>query len=254
MTKYTTLIALFCLLASPILRGQPADPRIADYYFQQGELEKAASIYEKLYLQNAGDYYFERYVSCLMDLNRFEECEKVLNRQIKREPQKVSLYVQYGRLFEKQNQEPKAAEQYKKAIDKLPADRFVVDNLASNFNSMARYDLSMQAYERGGLLLKNKNIFAFNLAELYRRKDNIAKMVTSYLDALQENPSFLPSVEAMLLRYSNGESEQTELQTQLYARIQDEPKVTIYPELLSWLFLQKKTIKMPFANSNRLID
>ena len=228
------------------MAAQQQDPRLADYYFQNGELEKAATIYEKLYQQNTGDYYFERYVSCLMDLNRFEECEKVIQKQIKKEPQKVTLYVQYGKLYDKQGNESKAAEQFKKAIEKLPADRFVVDNLAMNFNSMTRYDLALQAYEKGGSLMKNKNMFAFNLADLYRRKDEVGKMIDSYLNALQDNPAYLPSVEAMLLRYATGETERQELQTQLYARIQDDPKATVFPELLAWLFLQKKDYKNAF--------
>jgi tetratricopeptide (TPR) repeat protein len=239
------IFAIFLLTMPLILRGQ-VDPKLADYYFQNGELEKAATIYEKMYQQNTGDFYFERYIACLMDLSRFEDCEKVLQKQIKKEPNKVTLYVQTGKLYEKQGQEAKAAEQYKKAIDKLPTDRFVVDNLASNFNSMARYDLALQTYERGGQLLKNKNLFAFNLAELYHRKDEVPKMVEMYLNALNENPAYLPSVEAMLLRYATSESEQMELQTQLYARIQDDAKSTIYPELLSWLFLQKKDYKNAF--------
>jgi tetratricopeptide (TPR) repeat protein len=226
--------------------AQNNDARLADYYFQNGELEKAAVIYQKLYEQNTGDYYFERYVSCLMDLNRFEETEKVVVKQIKKEPNKVMLYVNYGKLFDKQGLEEKSEEQFKKAIDKLPADRFIIDNLAMNFNALQRYDLALKTYEKGGQLMKNKNMFAFNLAELYRRKDEVSKMIESYLNALQDNPAYLPSVEAMLLRYATGDTERQELQTQLYARIQEDPKMTIFPELLSWLFLQKKDYKNAF--------
>ena len=240
------LLAIILFVLPLLAQAQNNDARLADYYFQNGELEKAAVIYEKLYQQNAGDYYFERYVSCLMDLSRFEEAEKVIVKQIKKEPSKVMLYVNYGKLFEKQGQEAKGAEQFKKAIEKLPSDRFIIDNLAMNFNALQRYDLALQAYERGGQLMKNKNMFAFNLAELYRRKDEVNKMIEAYLNALQDNPAYLPSVEAMLLRYATSDEERQELQTQLYARIQEEPKATIYPELLSWLFLQKKDYKNAF--------
>ena len=243
MKRFLLLLVLFLPL---LLRGQSEQQRLADYYFQNGELEKAATIYEKLYQQNAGDYFFERYVACLVDLARYDEGEKVILKQIKKEPQKVTLYVQYGKLFEKQGNEPKATEQFKKAIDKLSPDRFVVDNLAMNFNGMARYDLAQMTYEKGGQLLKNKNMFAFNLAELYRKKDEVPKMIEAYLNALQENPAYLPSVEAMLLRYATSAEEQTELQTQLYARVQDDPKVTTFPELLSWLFMQRKDYKNAF--------
>lgn len=238
------LLSLFFALPL-LLAGQP-NPQLAEQYFQNGELEKAAVLYEKLYAQNTGDYYFERYLACLMDLNRFDEAEKIITKQIKKEPSKPTLYVQLGKLYERQNKEAAASEQYKKAIDKLPSDRYMVDNLASTFNAMARYDLSLATYEQGGKLLRNKNIFAFNLADLYRRKDNVPMMVESYLNAIKENPGYLPSVQSMLMRNASGAEEQTELQSQLYARIQDEPKVLVYPELLSWLFLQKKDYKNAF--------
>jgi tetratricopeptide (TPR) repeat protein len=201
------LLAIFLFVLPLLAQAQNNDARLADYYFQNGELEKASVIYEKLYQQNAGDYYFERYVSCLMDLSRYDEAEKVIVKQIKKEPSKVMLYVNYGKLFDKQGQEAKSAEQFKKAIDKLPSDRFIIDNLAMNFNALQRYDLALQTYERGGQLMKNKNMFAFNLAELYRRKDEVNKMIEAYLNALQDNPAYLPSVEAMLLRYATGDSE-----------------------------------------------
>ena len=238
------LLSLFFALPL-LLMGQP-NPQLAEQYFQNGELEKAAVLYEKLYANNTGDYYFERYLACLMDLNRFDDAEKIITKQIKKEPSKPTLYVQLGKLYERQNKETAASEQYKKAIDKLPSDRYVVDNLASTFNAMARYDLSLAAYEQGGKLLRNKNLFAFNLADLYRRKDNVPMMVESYLNAIKENPGYLPSVQSMLMRNASGAEEQTELQSQLYARIQDEPKILVYPELLSWLFLQKKDYKNAF--------
>jgi tetratricopeptide (TPR) repeat protein len=239
-------LLLFLLLALPfLLKGQP-NPQLAEQYFQNGELEKAAVLYEKLYTQNTGDYYFERYLACLMDLNRFDEAEKIISKQIKKEPSKPTLYVQMGKLYERQNKEAASAEQYKKAIDKMPADRYMVDNLASTFSAMARYDLALAAYEQGGKLLKNKNVFAFNLADLYRRKDNVPLMIESYLNAVKENSGYLPSVQNMLMRNATSPEDQTELQSQLYARIQDEPKVLVYPELLSWLYLQKKDYKNAF--------
>lgn len=245
MIKMKKLLLSLLLVLPLMLKGQP-NPQLAEQYFQTGELEKAAVLYEKLYAQNAGDYYFERYLACLMDLSRYDEAEKIITKQIKKEPSKSTLYVQLGKLYERQNKETAAAEQYKKAIDKLPSDRYVIDNLASTFNAMARYDLALAVYEQGGKLLRNKNIFAFNLADLYRRKDDVPMMVESYLNAIKENPGYLPSVQSMLMRNATGADEQAELQSQLYARIQDEPKILVYPELLSWLFLQKKDYKNAF--------
>ena len=244
LTMKKLLLAL--LLTTPfLLRGQ-VNPQLAEQYYQNGEYEKAVSLYEKLNQQNSGDYYFERYVSCLMELAKFDEAEKVVTKQIKKEPQRAPLYVTLGKVYERQNRQDAADEQYKKAIDKLLADRYPIDNLAMNFNQMNRFDLALATYERGGQLMRNPNVFAFNLADLYRRKDDVPKMLNAYLNAIQENEAYLPSVEGMLMRYATTTKEQAELQTQLYTRIQDFPKVKAFPELLAWLFLQKKDYKNAF--------
>jgi tetratricopeptide (TPR) repeat protein len=239
------LLILFLFAAPFLLRGQ-VNPQLAEQYFQNGEYEKAVSLYEKLNQQNSGDYYFERYVSCLMELGRFDDAEKIVTKQIKKEPQRSPLYVTLGKVYERQNRQDAADEQYKKAIDKLPADRYPIDNLATHFNQMNRYDLALATYEHGGVLLRNVNTFAFNLADLYRRKDDVSKMINAYLNAIEENEAYLTSVEGMLMRYATTAKEQAELQSQLYSRIQDAPKVRVFPELLAWLFLQKKDYKNAF--------
>jgi tetratricopeptide (TPR) repeat protein len=230
---------------------QAQSPQLADQYFQNGEYEKAVVLYDKLNQQNQGDYFFDRYVQCLMSLERFDECEKILTRQIKKEPQKVSLYVTFGSLYEQQNKPEKAEEQYKKALDKLPSDRFVISTLAESFNFSGKYDWAIKTYEKGSQLLKNKNIYAFNLAELYSRQNESTKMIDMYLNSLVENPQNVLAVKAMFQRTMKPE-EMDELQTQLYARAQDDPKNTVYPDLLSWLFLQKKDYKNAFRQLKAL--
>jgi tetratricopeptide (TPR) repeat protein len=230
---------------------QAQSPQLAEQYFQNGEYEKAVVLYDKLNQQNQGDIFFERYVQCLMNLERYDECEKILTRQIKKEPQKVSLYVSLGALYEQQNKPEKAEEQYKKALEKLPSDRFVIATLAESFSVSGKYDWAIKTYEKGSQLLKNKNIYAFNLAELYGRQNESTKMIDMYLNSLVESPQNVLAVKAMFQRTMKPE-EMDELQTQLYARAQDDPKNPVYPDLLSWLFLQKKDYKNAFRQLKAL--
>jgi tetratricopeptide (TPR) repeat protein len=241
----------FFLILVATAQAQQVSPQLTEQYFQNGEYEKALDGYEKLSQQNQGDYFFDRYVQCLVNLERYEQGEKVLLKQIKKEPHKVALYVTFGTLYERQNKPEKAEEQYKKAWDKLPTDRFVISNLAETFNATGKYDWAIKTYEKGSQLLKNKHIYAFNLAELYNRQGETAKMVDMYLNSLVENPQNVLAVEAMFQRTLKPE-EMDELQTQLYARAQDEPKNVVYPELLSWLFLQKKDYKNAFRQLKSL--
>jgi len=150
--------------------------------------------------------------------------------------------VTYGNLFERQYKEEEAKAQYEKAIKKLSADRFMITKLANAFIGLTKYDLAIQTYEKGAKVLKNKNIFAYNLGDLYRRKGDAPKMIDGYLNSLAENPSRLNSLKTTFQRYL-VEEDYDELQTQLYDRIQESPDATYFPELLSWVFIQRKDYK-----------
>ena len=129
--------------------GQNNDSRLAQQYYQDGEFEKAAVLYDKLFQQNnRNDYYFNRFMDCLLALEDFKRAEKAIKKQLKKNPKKVQLYVTYGNLYERQYKPEEAKKQYDKAIKKLPAERFSVTRLANAFLGLTKYDLAIQAYEK----------------------------------------------------------------------------------------------------------
>ena len=216
------------------------ESKLAQQYYMDGEFEKAAVLYQKLHGQNkSNDYYFDRYIDCLSELERFEEAENELKGLLKKNPKQVQLYVTYGGLLERQSKYDLADEQYARAIKKMPADRFVIVKLANAFTNQTKYELAAQTYEAGTKLLQDKQVFSYNLGDLYRRKGEPAKMVEHYLNSLEGNPGRIRSLQTLFQRYLEPENFE-ELQAQLYDRIQVNADATPYIELLSWSFIQQK--------------
>lgn len=237
--KYTFLI--LGLLFSLSAFAQP--DKLAQEYYRNGEYEKAATLYQQLYDQNPySDFYFTRYLTSLLSLENYKEAEGLIKKQIKKYPDKIQLYVNYGNLFERQFEMEKARKKYEEAIERLPAERYQVIRLANSFIQLTKYDLALQAYEKGQKVLKDKKLFAYELGDLYRRKGDSQPMIDNYLNALLENPARLTSMKTLFQRYLS-EDDFTELQTQLYDRIRTNPNESIYPEMLTWLFIQKKDYK-----------
>lgn len=243
-----TMRTLFLAAATFLLTGlfsnrlQAQDPNLANQYFTDGEFEKAAALYNQLWDNDKrSEYYFTRYVECLMNLEQYAECEKVIKKQIKDTPENTGLYVAYGNLFDKQNKQPEAQAQYKKAIDKMAPDYASVERLARLYTSQSRYDLALETYEKGANLTRDAQRFAFNIGELYRRKGETAKMVEAYLNALGSDPGKLTLVQTRLAQVL-APDDFNELQTQLYARIQSSENPD-YIELLAWSFVQRKDFK-----------
>lgn len=233
------LIVFFALTAG----AQAQDPNLANQYYMNGEYEKAAALYAQLTDSDRGlsDYYFERYLNCLLNLEQYEEGEQALKKQLKRSPANVKLYVFYGNLYDRQGKAAEAEAQYQKAIEKVAPDFTAVTQLANTFVTNAKYDLAIQTYERGAALFKDATRFAFNLGELYRRKGDTPKMIEQYLTALSTDPGRLTTIQTYLARYLAA-AEYTELQSQLYTRLQKEDNAD-YIELLAWSFVQRKDYK-----------
>jgi len=240
ISRLVALIALSFGLFFPPLQAQ--DPNLANQYFTDGEFEKAAALYgDLLEKDDRNEYYLARYMDCLLSLQQYDLGEKTLKKQLKRTPDNTNLYVLYGQLFDRQSKEAESLVQYRKAIDKLTPDFAAVNRLANNFVARSKYDLAIETYERGAQIMKDPTRFSFNLGELYRRKGDSAKMVSYYLEALNEDAEKLPTIQTLLARYLAAD-EFPDLQSQLYTRIQEKESPELV-ELLAWSFVQRRDFK-----------
>lgn len=219
------------------------DARLAQQYYQNGEYEKASVLFERLYRSNElQDFYFDRYVECLLSLEQYDDAEKTIKKELKKYPDRLSFYVSLGNLYERQLRMNEAGAEYEKAVKNLPADRAMVVKLAQSFLQLAKYDLAIATYEKGAKMLEDDGTFAYNLGDLYRRQGNSPLMVESYLNSLQKNPGRLISLQTIFQRYFSP-ADFEELQTQLYTRIQEDQQNIYFLELLAWVFIQRKDYK-----------
>ena len=242
------------LLISFISFGISAqDSRLANQYYQSGEYEKAASMYLKLFNKTKkNDYYFNRYIESLIAIEAYEEAEKGIKEQIKQRPKDVQLYVTYGNLYEKQSDGINAEKQYKRAIENMTSDIGLISRIGSSFASLAKYDLAIQVYEKGEELIDRKNLFSYNLADLYRRKGNTKKMIEGYLNSVDRFKKNINNLINTLQRYLNDEG-YVELQKQLYERIQEDESQDLYNEILAWTFIHRKEYNKAFRQA-RSVD
>lgn len=233
------LLSLFLIGLSANV-GHAQDPRLGEQYYRTGEYEKASIIFRQVYERSPGnDYYFDRYLDCILLLEKYNDAEKELKQRLKATPQKVQLYVKLGEVYERQFDQKKADKQYEKAIENMPRSQGEIMQLARAFMQITKYDLALQAYERGATLLNDATIFAYDLAELYRRKGERTPMVRNYLTSLAAMPGRLNTLQTIFERYFT-EEDYRELKMQLYTAINQQPNELIYVELLAWVFTQNK--------------
>jgi tetratricopeptide (TPR) repeat protein len=225
------------LMASP---GQAQQKyKLANEYYNAGEYEKAATLYESLYAENPKNKtYFNWFIQCLIDLRLFDKASKSIQAELKKNPEDVSLYVTNGNLLERQGFPDKAKQEYQKAISSLGSDLSAVTTLANTFTTLAKYDFAIETYLKGEKLAKVENLYVYNLADLYRRQGDVKNMIKYYLMTAEKEGS-TANVQTSLQRFL-GQDDYTELQKQLYQKIQEKPDKPYYGELLQWTFTHKK--------------
>jgi len=253
MARLKNYISIFCFLVflTSIVSGQ--DSRLAKKYFQSGEYEKSAALYKKLYSkQPQQDTYFNGYISSLVEQEAFDDAEDAIKAEIKKRPKEVQLYVTYGNLHERKFEPEKAEKQFRKAIENLPPSSTIVNKLGNAFIRLAKFDLALSAYEKGAQVMKDPNIFAYNLAELYRRKGDKPNMIAQYLNAIKVNPKRLPSIKSSLQRFTTKD-DLGEIKKQTYEQISLDEQNPVFPEILQWVFVQEKDYKRAFRQA-RSID
>lgn len=236
--KIVFLLFTTCMLSVNIGFAQQKY-RLAVEYYNSGEYEKAADIYESLYKENPKNKsYFNWYIQCLLDLRDYDNASKIIQSELKKTPSDVSLLVTYGNLLERQGFPDKAKTEYRKAIDKLDPDPSNITNLANSFSNLAKYDLAIETYLKGEKISNVENLYVYNLADLYRRQGDVKNMIKYYLITAEREPSSI-NVQTSLQRFL-AEDDYAELQRQLYQKIQEKTTIPHYGELLQWTFTQKK--------------
>ena len=213
--------------------------KLAIEYYNSGEYEKAAQVYESLYRENTQNKsYFNRYVQCLLDLKDYDRAGKIIADELKKDPTDVSLYVTNGNLLERQGFPEKANQEYRKAITNLNPDPSNISNLATTFTNLAKYDLAIETYLKGEKIANIEGLYVYNLADLYRRQGDVKSMIKYYLMTAEKEQNSR-NIQTSLQRYLS-EDDYPELQKQLYQKIQEKTDIPHYGELLQWTFVQKK--------------
>lgn len=234
---YITIAILFTVS----LKAQ--ENRLAEIYFNDGEYEKAASMYRSLFDKNKTlTYYFQKYTECLIALKRYEEAEISVKNEIKSNPLEPQYLVTLSNIYEKSNQLEKAEKSQNDILVLLKKKPELTDLVARTFISMNMYDLAVKAYISAAESMNNPKLYSFNIADLYRRlgqSDNMIKYYLLSIEQFQGNMNYL----IQTFERSLDADDIVKLQTQLYARIQEQPSQLLYNELLEWTFINQKDYK-----------
>lgn len=257
MRKITVFLSI--VLSCTISRAQQSpDEALAIQYFQTGEFDKAALIYEKLFNRTKNISYYDPYFISLLKTKKYDEAEDLTKRLIKSNPGNYTYAVDLGRIYQERGEREKSVEWFNKLVRDLPANEFAIKDLAITFYRAEAYDFSVRALLNGRKLVNDENAFSYDLLNLYRYRKDKPMLIQEYLVLINTNPDILAQAQNVLSTVLEDKTDYDLLKTALLRRLQKEPQNIAFTELLTWQYIQQKdfdmAVRQTLALDRRLKD
>lgn len=217
--------------------------RLALSFYNAKDYEKAAPLLLEVYKLSRNNYYFRLYLTSLIELERFEEAENQLQKEInKQNTPRAEFQVYWGYLLKAQKMNEEAEEKYEKALELIDSNKGSYLITANAFLQWREFNWAEKVYQKGRAELPNED-FNYELARVYLYQRDYENMMEEYLNVIRENEKQLNRVESSLasaMRLDVDDSLREQFRSQVLRRIQAEPNVTGYNRLMIWFLLQEK--------------
>ena len=221
------------------------DEQLARNFFNNKEYDKAADMYQQLYVNYRYYHYFSQYIECLIFLENFKDAEKDLRSFIKNDntTNKWRSTVTLAYVLFRNNENDKSEKILKKLISELPADKNVFMQVANVMNSKDFNEYSIMLYDRGSSISSMNYKFFMEKAQAYLSMTDFEKATENYLLQLEEDPSDYDVVKtrmSYMLRYNLEDSVIDDIRFALLKKAQENRDNDVFAELLVWFALQMK--------------
>ena len=254
-----TILLLCCLLTAfqsvCQTNNKQTDSQLAMQYYRQGDYQKAADVFARLYKNGHSDFYYGYYLKSLQQIPDYEAAETLIQTQIKLNKGNLKYNVDLGFLQELKGNPDRAKQIYHQSIKKLTANVNLIDNLASAFIDNRLYNYAEETYAEGRKLMKGAYDFRMEMAQLFYYQRNYNQMVVEFLELLRVSEVYLQQVQNYLQQAIYNDSDEA-LNKMLIGKLmeysQNYPDNKVFAELLIWIFVQDRDFPMALVQAKAL--
>lgn len=248
-------ILLFVMLGmTPIYAQQNDNIRLANQYFEQGDLEKALSMYQELVKNDENiPFIHENYLELLINTQELKEAEQYLEKQIRQRSNTERYELDLAQLYELKGENKKANARYEKLIEEAAVNTYKTNMLAQLFFSKRMFERALQTYQRAREEQHDEGgAYALQIANLYSVLGEKDQMIEEYFRYIQQNPRNLEYVKNRLQNALTEPEDMEAFESMLYEKVQKHPDDLNYSDLLIWVNLQQKNFYGAFVQARAI--
>jgi tetratricopeptide (TPR) repeat protein len=228
---------------------------LAIQYYQNGEFDKAAELFEVLYNSRPDPRYYSYLYDCLLQIGDYKKTEKFLVKQVKKYPDDLKFLVDLGYVYVKSGDENAAKKQFELAIKNVYPDYQSYIDLSNAFLLRQQSEYAVKTLEKGKKSIDQSYLLNVPLAEVFIKQGDFTSALGEYLDLLDISGEYLVPVENLLQDLLSEDPDNTKnelFRTELLTKIKKFPDRTRYSELLLWYFIQQREFDAAFIQARSL--
>lgn len=241
MKKIFFLLSFLFFLSTFCSAQKGRDETLANSYFQNGEFEKAADLYQQLWEKNNFDLqFYTPLFRSYLQLKKFDEAEKVVKREIKKYSDNPQYTIDLGFLYKEKGELPKSKETYDKVIKALRPNEGEIRSTANAFKAYRESDYEIAVYEKADKLFKGNADFSYELANAYNNKGDYKTAAKNFIENIERHPENQQLIKNQIQTVKDAEKLMAQLETQLYGKLQKNSDNENYVDFLTWIYVQNK--------------
>ncbi len=202
MSKFSPLPILFLLFTAALAAQQDQSQnmfRLAQALEQQGDHERALTLYADLYRPDSSNVvFFDALRRCYVQLKRYDAAVQLCYARLAKLPADVTLRASIGGLYSMAGKESQADSAWNSILTSAQKNQTIFRIVANEQVNQRLFDKAVATYLRGRNGIGDQFLFASELAYLYSFTMDYANMTREYLQMLRQNEQQFDFIQSRL--------------------------------------------------------
>jgi tetratricopeptide (TPR) repeat protein len=245
------LFLILCLAAPSTLKAQNhSDIQLANEYLLKGDKKKAVELYSDLSRNDVNiPLIHNNYLNLMLDLGAYEDAQVYLKKISRRDPDNMQFKLDMGLVYVRSGEVGKADRYFREITTEIRHNVQLTKMMSDYLAARSLTDYSILALTESRNFLGNPNLFCLELAMLYRIQGQQDKMVQEYLSYVTQSSANIQYVKNVMQALLTKPEELESLEKLLYDKVQQNPDVEVYTDLLIWVTMQQKNFYASFVQA-----
>lgn len=240
-----------CLLLSLSVSAQNhADIQLANEYLVKGDKKKALDLYKDLSRSDANiPMIHNNYLNLMIDVGAFDNAADYLKKLLRKDPGNMQYKLDMGLIYVRSGDVTKADRYFKDMSTEVRSNMQLAKMMSDYLAARSLSEYSIMTLNECRNYLGNPYLFCLELAMLYRMQGQQDKMVQEYLSYVTQSSANIQYVKNVMQALLTKPEELESLERLLYDKVQQNPDVEVYSDLLIWVTMQQKNFYASFIQA-----